>query len=143
DGKQYAGGTTIEADAPIEWMPLYVCSGTILPLAEVMEYSNQRKLDDIEIRVYGGRDGEFTMYEDEGDNYNYEDGKFTEIKFTYDNSAKKLHIGARQGEFDSALSSRTFRVVLVNTTQGFGIEETPREQSIKVNYDGNAMEVNL
>ena len=70
-GKHYAGGQTIVADAPYEKIPVFVPEGAILPVGPEMEWSDQKKPELIDLYVYAGKDGEFTIYEDEGTNYNY------------------------------------------------------------------------
>jgi len=111
-----AGGKKITAEAPLERMPLFVPEGTILPMGPAMQYSDEKPADDLEIRVYAGKDGKFSLYEDEGTNYNYEKGAFTTIDFTYDNTTKAVTIGDRKGSFTGMLTNRTFRIVLINTT---------------------------
>ena len=79
-----------------------------------MQYSNEKPADKITLFVYGGKDGSFKLYEDEGDNYNYEKGKYAAIEFTYNELSKTLVIGDRKGEFNGMLKNRTFNVVYVN-----------------------------
>ena len=106
------GGQTVSADAPIAHSPLYVKAGSILPLAEDMQYSSEKPWDALTLKVYPGADADFTLYEDEGDNYNYLDGKFTEIPMRWNDRSRTLTIGARSGEYDGMLAARTFRVVM-------------------------------
>ncbi|HET9571062.1 MAG TPA: TIM-barrel domain-containing protein [Bacteroidales bacterium] len=108
---QVAGGQRIRVDAPLERIPLFVPSGTILPIGKVMQYASESKGEDIEIRVYQGKDGSFCLYEDEGDNYNYEKGSFSTIHFEYNEAKHQLTIGERQGKFSGMLLNRTFRIV--------------------------------
>ncbi len=133
-GSSYAGGQTISASAPIEKMPLFVRAGSILPYGPDIQYATE-SVDPMEIRVYRGTDGSFTLYEDENDNYNYESGSYATIPFTWDESAQTLTIGARQGSFPGMLSNRTFRVVWVDAGQGAGIPSTTTADEI-VNYTG-------
>ncbi len=78
--------------------------------------------DPIELRVYPGANGSFTLYEDEGDSYNYESGKYATIPITYQDATKNLIIGARSGSFTGMIASRTFNVVFVSS--GHGIADT-------------------
>jgi alpha-D-xyloside xylohydrolase len=80
-----------------------------------VEYAAEKPADPIELRVYRGADGDFTLYEDENDNYDYEKGAYATIAIHWDDAAGKLTIGARQGQFPGMLASRTFRVILVDT----------------------------
>jgi alpha-D-xyloside xylohydrolase len=78
--------------------------------------------DPMEIRIYPGHDGAFTLYEDAGDGYDYEKGQFTEIPFVWNDAAQSLTIGERSGAFEGMLRSRIFNVVLVKGDHGVGIE---------------------
>jgi alpha-D-xyloside xylohydrolase len=73
-GQTYSGGQTIESDAPISRLPLYVRAGSILPMGPVRQHVNDLPEAPIELHIYPGKDGSFALYEDEGDRYNYEDG---------------------------------------------------------------------
>jgi alpha-D-xyloside xylohydrolase len=119
-GSSTKGPRAIDAPAPIERLPLFVRAGSILPLGPDMEYAGEKPADPIELRVYRGADGEFTLYEDENDNYNYEKGAHTTILFRWDDAAQRLTIGDRAGSFPGMLESRTFRVVFVSSSHGIG-----------------------
>jgi alpha-D-xyloside xylohydrolase len=140
-GSSQQGGQTIMADAPIDHLPLYVPAGSILPMGPVMQYSTEKPADPIEVRVYPGADGSFTLYEDENDNYDYEKGTYATIPMTWKDSAKTLTIGARQGSFPGMLMSRTFRVVFVKPGHGTGAAETPAVDQVLA-YDGTQVTAN-
>jgi alpha-D-xyloside xylohydrolase len=139
-GRRMAGGQRIEAASPIETLPLFVRGGTILPLGPVMQFVSEKPTDPIELRVYRGADGAFTLYEDQGDNYNYEKGAFATIPLTWNESSGTLTIGARSGKYPGMLKERTFRVVLVDENHGTGGDETDRADSI-VKYAGKMVVV--
>ena len=133
-GTNYAGGQTISAAAPIQTMPLYVRAGAILPYGPSIQYAME-KVDPIELRVYPGANGSFTLYEDEGDNYNYESGVHATIPFTWNDTARTLTIGARAGSFPGMLAQRTFRIVFVRPGHGIGLaDNTPAD--LVVTYTG-------
>lgn len=108
----YEGGQTVTADAPIAYSPLYVKAGSILPLAEDMQYSSEKPWDYLTLNIYPGADAEFDLYEDEGDNYNYLDGKFSNIRMSWNDKKQTLTIDSRRGSFDGMPLQRTFKVVL-------------------------------
>lgn len=141
-GEKYEGGTDVMADAPADVIPLFVPEGTILPLGKEMEWSGQLKDDVLEIRVYPGKDAEFTLYEDENDNYNYEKGKYSEIKFKWDDDKRVLTIDKRNGSFDGMLNIRTFNVVLVNIDNGIGMDESTNS-NVSVEYKGTRKSIKL
>ena len=138
-GATNAGGQTITAAAPIETMPLYVRAGSILPYGPDIQYAAQ-SVDPMEIRVYRGANGSFTLYEDENDNYNYESGSYATIPFTWNEATQTLTIGARQGSFPGMLTSRTFRIVWVGPGHGTGVANTTAADSV-VNYTGAAVNI--
>ena len=111
--EKYSGGTTVNASAPISHSPLYIKAGSILTLGPDAQYANENKFDNVEIVVYPGADATFTLYEDEGDNYNYEKGLYSTIDLYWNDRTKSLTIGKRNGSFPGMLQSRTFIVKII------------------------------
>ena len=142
-GKYYAGGQTILADAPYDKIPVYVPEGAILPVGPEMEWSDQKKAELIDLYVYAGKDGSYTLYEDEGTNYNYEKGKYATIDFQYNDAQKTVTIGARKGSFDGMLQKRRFNVVLVNAAKGQGVSLDKAPKGKMVSYSGKQVVVKL
>ncbi|MGH7951960.1 MAG: TIM-barrel domain-containing protein [Limisphaerales bacterium] len=138
-GKNEDGGQTITADAPIETMPLFVRAGSIIPFGPSIEYAME-KSDPIELRVYRGANGSFTLYEDEGDNYNYEHGKFSTIPIIWNEATRMLEIGKRSGKFPGMLKKRTFRIVWVSPHHGTGIQSTENADTVAT-YRGYALKI--
>jgi len=98
-GEKIKGGQEIEKDVPINVMPLYVKAGSILPMGPFQQYTGEKDASKLEIRIYGGADGVFTLYEDENDNYNYEKGIHSTIAIKWNNKERKLTIANRKGSF--------------------------------------------
>jgi alpha-D-xyloside xylohydrolase len=119
-GNQIKGGQLIKKETPIDILPLYVKAGSIVPLGPFQQYTSEKSLRNIELRIYGGADGTFTLYEDENDNYNYEKHIYSTIEFKWNDKAKVLTINARKGSYPGMLTSRNFNVVLVNSKNGGG-----------------------
>ena len=130
-GQRHAGGQTITATIPLGHSPLYVRGGSILPIGPDVQWTSERQWDDLELVVYPGADATFTLYEDEGDSYRYEQGQYTEIPITWSDRGRKLTIGARKGSFPGMLTSRQFRV------------HTPDGKEQTVRYAGKAVSVKL
>jgi alpha-D-xyloside xylohydrolase len=139
-GASTGGGREITAEAPADRLPLYVRAGSIVPLGPDIEWSTQKAADPIELRVYRGADGEFTLYEDENDNYNYEKGVHATIGFRWDEAKRVLTIGQRQGEFPGMLARRTFHVVFVGEQHGGGIAASGVPDRV-VQYSGKEVAV--
>jgi alpha-D-xyloside xylohydrolase len=123
-GEKLDGGRTIVADAPIEKMPLMVRAGSIVPMGPLVQYAAEKPADPIELRIYSGADGSFTLYEDENDNYDYEKGVYATIGFHWDDAKHQLTIDARKGQFPGMLETRRFDVVVVRKSHGSGVEAT-------------------
>jgi len=141
-GEHIAGGQRLVVDAPYERIPVYVREGSIIPYGPEMQYSDERPADNITLYVYAGRNGEFQLYEDEGTNYNYEKGKFSTIDMSYDDAAKTLTIGKRQGDFKGMLKERRFRIVYVTADQPRALDFEPQNAPV-VDYKGNQIVVKL
>lgn len=133
-GSVVDGGQSINASAPLDRLPLYVRAGSIVPLGPDEEWSTQKAADPIELRIYRGANGDFTLYEDENDGYAYEKGVYATIALRWDDTAHTLTIGDRKGTFPGMLEKRTFRVVLVEQSNGVGIGEG--EKAKVVQYSG-------
>ena len=123
-GTSAQGGKFVDVPAPIERMPLYVRAGSIIPLGPEEEYSTQKPADLIELRIYPGADGDFTVYEDENDSYNYEKGQYATIPIHWNDASRVLTIGERKGSFPGMLTNRTFNIVFVGPDHGTGIESS-------------------
>ena len=143
-GEQHEGGQKVSREVNLALMPIYVRQGTIMPWGPDIQYSAATDWDNLEIRIYPGADGTFTLYEDERDNYNYEQGRYSEIPFTWDNATQTLTIGARKGAFDGMLTKRTFRIVLVDAANhvGLGIQQSARI-SKEITYDGSEVRTKI
>jgi alpha-D-xyloside xylohydrolase len=141
-GASVDGQRAIDAAAPLDRLPLYVRAGSILPLGPEVEYASQKSADPIELRIYPGADGNFTIYEDENDTYNYEKGSYATIPLHWDDKSATLTIGDRKGSFPGMLEHRQFKVVLVESGKGHGIEISANPDRI-VEYAGRATTVRL
>lgn len=131
-GRQFNGGITIQTDAPLAFSPIFVKAGSILPIAPDMQYTSEKPWDSLTLRVYPGEDGDFVLYEDEGDNYNYLDGKFTEIPLHWNDRKRTLTAGERRGDgFDGMLQARSFTVVLPDGSSKT-FEYNGKKKSIKL-----------
>ena len=142
-GAYHAGGQTIVADAPYDKIPVFIPEGAILPIGPEMQWSDEKKPELIDLYVYAGKDGSYTLYEDEGTNYNYEKGKYAVIDFKYDDARKQVTIGARKGSFDGMLQKRRFNIILVDQKkqQGVNLAKSPKGKVVK--YSGQAITVKL
>ena len=132
----------MEAAAPVETLPLFVRPGSIIPMGPFLQYSSEKPADPIELRIYRGADGTFTLYEDEGDTYDYEKGQYATIPIAWDEAKHTLEIGKRAGEFPGMLKERTFNVVWVSANHGSGIPITEKADAV-VHYAGKAVKVSI
>ena len=139
-GKRWKGGQRVTLQTALDRVPMFVRAGSILPLGPEMQYVGEKTWDSLEIRLYPGADGSFTLYEDEGDNYNYEKGMYATIVFHWNNKLHTLTIGQRKGNYPGMLQQRKFRIVVVNESKGFGNEESSIYDAT-IAYDGSEQKV--
>ena len=128
-GQRYSGGQSVTLQTSFDRVPMFVRAGSILPLGPEMQYVGEKPWDNLEMRVYPGADAQFTLYEDEGDGYNYEKGAYTTILFSWNDRSRTLTIGDRKGQYPGMLQSRQFTVVLPDGT------------TKTVSYEGKAVTV--
>ena len=127
--KTYKGGQAVTLQTSLDRVPMFVRAGSILPLGPEMQYVGEKAWDHLEIRIYPGADGSFTLYEDEGDNYNYEKGVYATIPFSWNDKTSSLTVGSRQGSYPGMLASRQFTFVLPDGT------------SKNVSYNGESLTI--
>ena len=140
-GETLQGSQQILAKAPLDRIPLFVPAGSILPLGPATEYAGQEPAAPIELRIYPGADGNFTLYQDQGDGYQYEGGAHATVPLHWDDMAKTLHLGARQGSYPTMLPRITFNVVLVTPATGVGFGVSKATKTIV--YTGQAADLLL
>ena len=139
-GKRYEGGQIITVDAPLERIPLFVKEGSIIPAGPEIRYATEKPAGSITLYVFPGRNGSFTLYEDESTNYNYEKEQFATITFDYHEATRTVKIRDRKGSFPGMLEKRIFDMVWVSDRQGgVGLESPPHQV---VAYSGQALSIN-
>jgi alpha-D-xyloside xylohydrolase len=131
---------TVTRQTPMDTIPIYVRAGSIVPMGPNITYADTTA-DPIELRVYPGANASFNLYEDEGDNYNYEKGAYAIIPISWDETSQNLTVGQRQGTFPGMVTTRTFNVVFVSSNHGTGgTVSTAIDKSLS--YNGNALVLN-
>ncbi len=134
-GEKFNGGQTVKKEVPLDIIPLFVKAGTILPVGPKVQYATEKKWDNLEIRIYEGANGEFTLYEDENDNYNYEKGAYSTVQFSWNDKKKTLTIADRKGSFPGMINERRFNIVFVGKNKGTGNDAIEKFDKV-VNYSG-------
>lgn len=140
-GEKVAGGQTIDRRVPKDIIPVYVKAGSIVPWGPAVQYSGEKKWDNLEIRIYPGANGSFILYEDEFDNYNYENGKYSTIEFQWNDSLKRLTISERKGGFSKLLTSRKFAICIVKPAVNKGMDAGVAVKTVA--YKGKKLDVKL
>lgn len=131
-GEYVTGGKSIKVSAPYERMPLFVQEGSILPMGNDIQTTKEAQTD-LTIKVYTGKNGEFTLYEDEGVNYNYENGAYSTIKFSYDDASQQLTVDDVKGEYTGMAKDRIFKIEWITKGKKNTISE--------VKYSGKKLSV--
>lgn len=129
--EKISGGQTINRETPINLMPLYVKAGSIIPFGPDVQFATEKKWSELEIYIYPGQDTEFTLYEDENDNYNYEKGFYSTIKMIWNESEQSFTIEDQKGDFPGMLKERTFILNVIG------------KESKKIQYQGKKLTINF
>jgi len=141
NGKYAAGGQKQTVDAAYDRMPIYVAAGSILPMGKVIQNTAQAQTD-LTLYVYAGKNGTFSLYEDENTNYNYEKDACATIKFTYDDKNKTVTIADRKGSFKGMAKERNISFILVQQNNPVGID-TPTKEEKTIHYTGSNISVSF
>lgn len=141
-GKKYSGGSTITANAPYERMPVFVPSGSIIPAGPVVQFTSQKTDKPFELMIYDGNDGQFDWYDDEGTNYNYENGEYSIIPIKYDNATKTVILGSREGSFDGINKELKINITLVSDKNSTGMD-VKSTQTTQITYSGKEITLKL
>jgi alpha-D-xyloside xylohydrolase len=141
-GKAVSPGTRFDAPAPYDETPVFVKAGSIVPFGPELQYTGEKAADPLTVWVYGGANGSFTLYEDQGATYDYEKGAFTEIPMKWNEATGTLTMGRRQGSFPEMLKDREIRVVLVSKEKAMGFSfDAAAVKSVR--YTGQAVDVKV
>lgn len=141
-GEKSSGGNKVTKQTPLDIIPLYVKAGSVIPIGPTVQYSTEKKWDNLEIRIYPGANGKFVLYEDENDNYNYEKGLYSTITFNWDDAKRTLTISDRNGSFPGMLNERKFNIVLVTANKGGG-ENGVGQPDKAISYIGKKLTIKL
>ena len=128
-GKKYEGGSYVDSDTPLSSLPLFVKAGSVLPLGPSVQFTSENLDGPIDLRVYPGESGSFTMFEDSGDGFGFEHDEYAEIVFSYDAKESTLVIGDRKGKFAGMVEKRVFNIYVVREGHGVGIDSTTAPDS--------------
>ncbi|MEO6852131.1 MAG: TIM-barrel domain-containing protein, partial [Mucilaginibacter sp.] len=140
-GKRFEGGQTVKAAAPLDKVPVFVKAGSIVPMSKLAQSTAAITKYTLEIRIFKGADGEFKLYEDEGDGYNYEKGKYTIIPFKWNEKSQLLTIGALKGAYANYIKKRMFNIVIVDENTGGGVTEGKTTKSVR--YAGKPIAIKI
>lgn len=142
-GAYQAGRQRIDAEATYERMPLFVKEGSIIPVGPALQYASEKPADPITLYVYTGKDAAFTLYEDEGTNYNYEKGLYANIPITYNEATKTLTIGQRKGSYPGMLNQRTFNIIWISRTNALSPDRKDNKPAATIQYHGEQASVTM
>ena len=138
--ERHSGGSTATRDCPLDVFPLYVRAGSIVPLGPVVQYATEKPDAPLELRIYSGADARFTIYEDDNETYAYERGEHATYELRWDDAARTLRVGARQGSFPGLVTNRTFHVVVARPGENAGLSPSLNDART-VEYTGAPLTV--
>jgi len=140
-GGYTAGGQHVDAGAPLDRMPIYVREGSIIPAGPELQYSDEKPADPLTLYVFTGKDAAFTLYEDEGTNYGYEQGRYARIPLSYNESTHTLTVGERQGTYPGMQAQRTLQIVWIAKDRPAGVALQAPVNAQTLQYDGREVKL--
>ncbi len=132
-GQKYQGGQTIEYPVTIKTIPVFARAGSIIPIGPDVQFATEKPWDRLELKVYPGADGSFTLYEDEGDGYNYKKGVYSTIDMTYSRKNNTVTIHNRKGTYPGMLTSRKFLIKDISTGKTYETAYNGKKTVVKLN----------
>ncbi len=110
-GVRYAGGANVTVSAPLGTLPLFVRSGSIIPMGPAQRYVDEFRPGYLELHNWPGADGSFQLYEDDGLTNEYLQGHFatTRLNSSKSGSVWTFRLGAREGSYQPG--PRRFHVI--------------------------------
>jgi alpha-glucosidase len=100
-GGGYHGGQKINIDPPMDTLPVYVRAGTILPEQPVVQNTDETLKGPLDLKIYPGPNCAGSIYQDDGNTFNYQKGDFLRQTFTCEaaSGSLKVHLAAPEGTF--------------------------------------------
>lgn len=133
--QHYTGGNTVQADAAIQKIPLYVKAGSILPLAQAKQHTEDTANNLLELRIYTGANAVAQLYTDDGCSYQYEKGAYATLKIEWNQAKQLLSIGKLNGTFNGMKKETTIKIVWIDKASG----NKATSPETLVQYKGNAL----
>ncbi|MFQ6091697.1 MAG: glycoside hydrolase family 31 protein [bacterium] len=100
-GQKYTGGTDVSVSVDLSTIPIFARAGAIIPMQPVVQYSDQQPVDPLALSIFPTGTSTYTLYEDDGLSFDYEDGERALVTYTCEekNGSVVVHIGERRGEY--------------------------------------------
>lgn len=111
-GERLEGAREISRPVDLETLPLYVRAGSILPLDPVKQYVGEKVDGPLSLTIYPGADGWFSLYEDDGNSFNYRKGEWMGIEMTWKDARRTLDLRLAPGSRMLAPERRAIAVEL-------------------------------
>jgi len=155
---EWYSGTVLEGDRVVERkfmldeIPLYVKEGAVIPMQPKMKNTSEKPVDPLIINIFPGNHGQTKIYEDEGNNQNYKDGKyaFTNIHFTKSDNNVLVTIEPVEGNYPGMPETRAYEVRLVHAfpaktvmVNGIALQQSQELMKDRWTYDGSTLSVKL
>jgi Domain of unknown function (DUF5110) len=135
-------GTTTDIDAPPGRIPILVRAGSIVPIGPIEQYTGEKPPKDLEIRIYPGADGDFSLYEDEGTNYNYEKGQRSTIHFHWNDRRRIQNFARNDHPSVLALYFEFGRYLLISSSRpGANLQHSANDSMSLMGYALGCLDV--
>jgi alpha-glucosidase len=137
--EKIVGGKWIDAKAPLDVIPVFVRAGAVVPMQQVVQYTDQAPADPLTFEIFPSTEAKGICYEDDGISFDYQKGKYRTVglKATVQGSDMTITRSAAEGEFVPAQRSVIFALNGVGlkptsiSIRGKAINEVPSLVAVK------------
>jgi alpha-D-xyloside xylohydrolase len=104
---------TLQVEAPLDHLPRYARAGSVIPMTPGVTRAGA-PVTSLDIQVFAGADGSFTLYEDQGDGHAYQEGAFATVPMRWSEAEQVLTIGPRAGDYPGRVAALPVNALLVD-----------------------------
>ncbi|MFI3248531.1 MAG: glycoside hydrolase family 31 protein [Rikenellaceae bacterium] len=127
------GDEVITAAAPFDSMPIYVKAGSIIPFGPKVQYATEQTDELTTLRIYAGTDSSYTLYLDDNESYNYENGEYSVIEMNYNDNDRTLTLTTPHDKYiDFNSNPMSFKVEIIGYKEIKELKFSGVSQTIKL-----------
>jgi alpha-glucosidase len=139
----YQGGEHIIVDAPLDTLPLFVRAGRIIPLNQKLNYVDEKEIETLELNVFLTEDnnlGSYSLYDDDGISYNYQNGVYNLTEFNYQYTDNQIIFNIERKEENYQQEFKDYKLVFNNLNKDPQTIYVDGNELSEFSYSDNTLE---